>query len=222
MLTTRMRVPRHSARAWRSSRLRIWKKREILSKYTFCLPMLSFWRLMRLWEDRRSGWRGFPERLWSWEDQAPLIEPGWAWPGLVPSLSSGPTLCTTPPCFHRRDSHTSFLTAPPLSPTFSLTLAYTHKHTLNIAIPVSSSADLIHHIPATWYFSLLNTYLSITAAYHPVIFHVPIFILLFCTFIISVKPVFLCICPIDFECMQFRTAFYIVPLFILFCSQYLS
>lgn len=49
ILTTRMRVPRHSARPWRISSLRIWKKRESFSKYNFCLPMLLVWvRLMRL------------------------------------------------------------------------------------------------------------------------------------------------------------------------------
>ncbi|KRX51637.1 hypothetical protein T06_10372 [Trichinella sp. T6] len=45
---TRMRVPRHSARAWRNSMLRIWKNRDSLSNITFCLPMISCWRLMSL------------------------------------------------------------------------------------------------------------------------------------------------------------------------------
>lgn len=40
-LTTRMRVPRHSAKACRSNRLRIWKNRDSLSKYILCLPMFS-------------------------------------------------------------------------------------------------------------------------------------------------------------------------------------
>lgn len=67
-LTTRMRVPRHSASAWRSSRLRMWKNRESLSKYCLCLPIFVFCFLFAKAERRHTHthtlWMiGFPEWL---------------------------------------------------------------------------------------------------------------------------------------------------------------
>lgn len=155
-----MRVPRHSARAWRRSRLRIWKKRDSFSKYNFCLPMFS---LLEAEETvrREAQWVDFPEWLWSWEDRAPLIEQRWAWTGLVPSLSSAPPSAPRPCACHSMIHTHWFLTGPfSLSPSLSpLTL---HTYTLYRAIPVNYLTDLIY---STCNLMLLRTQHTPTQAY---------------------------------------------------------
>lgn len=93
--TTRMRVPRHSARAWRSSRLRIWKKCDSFSRYIFWRPMLASFlvvggrrRLLSL-RGERCDW-DCPEWLPIWTKEAPLIEPRWAGVGRLPRPSGAP------------------------------------------------------------------------------------------------------------------------------------
>lgn len=78
---------------------------------------------------RRQVQQVFAEWLWSWEEQAALIEQRWAWTGLVPIL--GPAPPSAPPLlglsrwFILWFSHTH---ARPLY--LSFTYTYRHTHTL--------------------------------------------------------------------------------------------
>lgn len=164
-----MRVPRHSARAWRRSRLRIWKKRDSFSKYNFCLPMFS---LLEAEETvrREAQWVDFPEWLWSWEDRAPLIEQRWAWTGLVPSLSSAPPSAPRPCACHSMIHTHWFLTGPfSLSP---LSL-YTHTHFTVLYLWTPSLTSFI--LPATWCSCVLSTHLPKHTVYPNIIKPPPLF-----------------------------------------------
>ncbi len=117
-------------------------------------------RLMRLWEHRHSGLMGFPAWLWSWEDHAPLIEPGWAQTGLVPSLSSAPPSAPRPPLLFTVWFTVRFSHCHTLSPflLYSLTHVNTCKHFAlfylyappltsfytRSSLPVTPTASLIH------------------------------------------------------------------------------
>lgn len=131
--TTRMRVPRHSARAWRSSRLRIWKKCDSFSRYIFWRPMLASFLVVGGAPAAAESARRALRLGLSWvaadldeggSSYRAKMSRGWA----AAKAEWGPTLWATPPRFHRCDSHSGFHTAA-LSPTFSVCRCHTHGHT---------------------------------------------------------------------------------------------
>lgn len=99
--------------------------------------------LARGWWDWRSqalvgGFRFSWVAEWSWEDRAPLIEPRWAWTGDGAKPELGPTLCTTPLCSSRCDSH-----SPVPSLVFPLTSFLSHSHLHAFALH-SYTCELLH------------------------------------------------------------------------------